>query len=457
MTEACQSIGKPFFYKNLHRGNFMNYTTQMDAARQGIITPEMKIVAGKENIDLELLIELMAEGKIVIPANKNHKNLDPEGIGKGLRTKVNVNLGISKDCQDVDLEMNKVKKSIELKAEAIMDLSSYGKTEEFRKKLVSESTVMIGTVPIYDAVGFYDKDLQDISEDEFLAVVEKHAREGIDFLTIHAGLNKATAETFKRNKRLTHIVSRGGSLLFAWMELNKKENPFYEHFDKILDICRKHDVTLSLGDACRPGSISDSTDASQVEELIVLGELTKRAWERDVQVMIEGPGHMSIDEITGNVMLEKKLCHGAPLYVLGPIVTDIAPGYDHITSAIGGAIAASSGADFLCYVTPAEHLRLPNLEDMKEGIIATKIAAHAADIAKGIKGSRDWDNKMSKARADLDWEEMFDLSIDPEKARRYRAESIPEHEDSCTMCGKMCSMRNMKKILNGEDINILRD
>ncbi len=435
----------------------MNYTTQMDAARQGITTPEMRIVSDKENIDLELLIELMAEGKIVIPANKNHKNLDPEGIGKGLRTKVNVNLGISKDCQDLDLEMNKVKKSIELKAEAIMDLSSYGKTEDFRKKLVSESTVMIGTVPIYDAVGFYDKELQDISEDEFLAVVEKHAREGIDFLTIHAGLNKATAETFKRNKRLTHIVSRGGSLLFAWMELNKKENPFYEHFDKILDICREHDVTLSLGDACRPGSISDSTDASQVEELIVLGELTKRAWERDVQVMIEGPGHMSIDEISGNVMLEKKLCHGAPFYVLGPIVTDIAPGYDHITSAIGGAIAASSGADFLCYVTPAEHLRLPNLEDMKEGIIATKIAAHAADIAKGIKGSRDWDNKMSKARADLDWEEMFDLSIDPEKARRYRAESMPEHEDSCTMCGKMCSMRNMKKILNGEDINILRD
>lgn len=435
----------------------MNYTTQMDAARQNIVTPEMKIVAKKENMDMKVLIELMAEGKIVIPANKNHANLDPEGIGEGLRTKVNVNLGISKDCQDLDLEMNKVRKSIELKAEAIMDLSSYGKTEEFRKKLISESTVMIGTVPIYDAVGFYDKELQDITEDEFLAVVEKHAKEGIDFLTIHAGINQATAERFKKNKRLTHIVSRGGSLLFAWMELNKKENPFYKHFDKVLDICREHDVTLSLGDACRPGSIADSTDASQIEELIVLGELTKRAWERDVQVMIEGPGHMAIDEIAGNVMLEKKLCHGAPFYVLGPIVTDIAPGYDHITSAIGGAIAASSGADFLCYVTPAEHLRLPNLDDMKEGIIACKIAAHAADIAKGIKGSRDLDNKMSRARADLDWEEMFDLSIDPEKARRYRAESMPEHEDSCTMCGKMCSMRNMKKILNGEDINILRD
>lgn len=435
----------------------MNYKTQMDAAKQGFITPEMKIVAKKEQMDVEKLRELISKGRVVIPANKNHKTLNPEGIGEGLRTKINVNLGISKDCQDLELEMDKVRKSIDLKAEAIMDLSSFGKTEEFRQKLISESSAMVGTVPIYDVVGFYDKELQDISDAEFIKVVEKHAREGVDFLTIHAGINKSTTERFKKNKRLTHIVSRGGSLIFAWMELNKKENPFYEHFDKVLDICREYDVTLSLGDACRPGSIADSTDASQVEELIVLGELTKRAWEKDVQVMIEGPGHMAIDEIAGNVMLEKKLCHGAPFYVLGPIVTDIAPGYDHITSAIGGAIAASNGADFLCYVTPAEHLRLPNLEDMKEGIIASKIAAHAADIAKGIKGARNWDNEMSKARADLDWEKMFNLSIDPVKARRYREESTPEHEDSCTMCGKMCSMRNMKKILNGEDINILRD
>ncbi|AFS77627.1 thiamine biosynthesis protein ThiC [Gottschalkia acidurici 9a] len=435
----------------------MSYTTQMDAAKKGILTKEMKIVAEKEQMDLETLRELIAEGKVVIPANKNHKSLDPEGIGQGLKTKVNVNLGISKDCQNIDLEMKKVKKSIELKAEAIMDLSSFGKTEEFRQRLIDYSKAMIGTVPIYDAVGFYDKELQDISEKEFLNVVEKHAKDGVDFMTIHAGINKATAERFKKNKRITHIVSRGGSLLFAWMELNKKENPFYEYFDKVLDICEKYDVTLSLGDACRPGSIADSTDASQVEELIVLGELTKRAWEKNVQVMIEGPGHMAINEIAGNMMLEKRLCHGAPFYVLGPLVTDITPGYDHITSAIGGAIAASNGADFLCYVTPAEHLRLPNLDDMKEGIIASKIAAHAADIANGIKGARDWDNEMSKARADLDWEKMFELSIDPEKARRYRAESTPEHEDSCTMCGKMCSMRNMKKILNGEDINILRD
>ncbi len=254
-----------------------------------------------------------------------------------------------------------------------------------------------------------------------------------------------------------NIVSRGGSLLYAWMELNNKENPFYEGFDKLLDICEKYDVTLSLGDACRPGCIEDSTDASQIEELIALGELTKRAWERNVQVIIEGPGHMTLDEIEINMKIEKKLCHGAPFYVLGPIVTDIAPGYDHITSAIGGAIAATHGADFLCYVTPAEHLRLPNLDDMKEGIIASKIAAHAADLAKGVKGARDWDNAMAKARRDLDWERMFELSIDEEKARRYREESKAKSKDSCTMCGKMCAVRNMNRVTEGKDLNMLRD
>ena len=435
----------------------MNYTTQMDAARKGIITREMNIVAQKEKMEVEKLRTLVAQGKIVIPANKNHTNLEPEGVGEGLRTKINVNLGISKDCCNIDLELEKVRKAIELKAEAIMDLSSYGKTQEFRERLIKESSAMIGTVPIYDAVGFYDKELQDITAEEFLDVVEKHAKDGVDFMTIHAGINCATAERFRNNPRLTHIVSRGGSLMFAWMALNKKVNPFFEHYDKVLDICEKYDVTLSLGDACRPGSINDSTDPSQIEELIVLGELTKKAWERNVQVMIEGPGHMALNEIVGNMMLEKRLCHGAPFYVLGPIVTDVAPGYDHITSAIGGAIAAANGADFLCYVTPAEHLRLPNLDDMKEGIIAARIAAHAADIAKGIPGARDWDNQMSKARADLDWNRMFELAMDPEKAKRYREESKPEHEDSCTMCGKMCSMRNMKKILNGDDLNILRD
>lgn len=435
----------------------MNYTTQMDAAKKGIVTKAMERVAEKEGIDANELRELVAKGQVAIPANKNHKNLDPEGIGKGLKTKINVNLGISKDCYSIEREMEKVKKAIDMKAEAIMDLSNYGKTEEFRKKLVEYSTAMIGTVPLYDAIGFYEKEINEITVDEFFKVVEKHAKDGVDFLTIHVGLNREVVESFKRNKRIMNIVSRGGSLLYAWMEINNCENPFYEHFDRLLDICEKYDVTLSLGDACRPGCIADSTDAIQIKELIVLGELTKRAWNRNVQVIIEGPGHMSLDEIKANVEIEKKLCHGAPFYVLGPIVTDIAPGYDHITSAIGGAIAAAYGVDFLCYVTPAEHLRLPNLEDMKEGIIATKIAAHSGDVVKGVKGARDWDNSMAKARAELDWEKIFELAIDGEKARRYRKESMPEHSDSCTMCGKMCSVRNMNKILKGETSDIFKD
>lgn len=429
------------------------YTTQMDAAKKGIITNEMKIVAKKEGKSVEEIRSLIEKGRVIIPANKNHKSLDPEGIGEGLRTKINVNLGISKDCCDFEMELEKAKKAVNLKAEAIMDLSSYGKTEEFRQKLLETSSAMIGTVPIYDAVGFYDKDLKDITPKEFLDVVIKHAKDGVDFMTIHAGINRETAKRFKQNKRLTNIVSRGGSLMFAWMELTGNENPFYQYYDELLDIFAQYDVTISLGDALRPGSINDSTDASQVMELIVLGELTKRAWEKNVQVMIEGPGHMAINEIAANVILEKRLCHGAPFYVLGPIVTDIAPGYDHITSAIGGAIAAANGADFLCYVTPAEHLRLPDIDDMKEGIIASKIAAHAADIAKGIKGAREWDNQMSEARQKLDWEGMFHLAIDSEKARKYRESSIPEDKDTCTMCGKMCAMKNTNKVLKGEEVN----
>ena len=435
----------------------MNYTTQMDAAKKGIITNEMEVVAKKESMNVESLRSLIAEGKIVIPANKNHKKLNAEGIGQGLKTKINVNLGISKDCVNIEMELQKVKAAIEMKADAIMDLSSFGKTEQFRKRVVEISPAMMGTVPIYDAVGFYDKELSDITAEEFLNVIEKHAQDGVDFMTIHAGINRETAQIFKRNKRLLNIVSRGGALLYAWMELNNKENPFYEYYDKILEICAKYDVTISLGDACRPGCINDSTDPSQIKELITLGELTKRAWEKNVQVIVEGPGHMALNEIAANMLLEKKLCYGAPFYVLGPLVTDIAPGYDHITSAIGGAIAAANGADFLCYVTPAEHLRLPNLEDMKEGIIASKIAAHAADIANNIKGAKDWDNKMSKARQELDWETIFDLAIDPEKARRYRKESTPEHEDTCTMCGKMCAVRNMNKVMQGKNLNILRE
>ena len=426
----------------------------MDAAKKGIVTPQMQAVASKEKMDPQRLRELVAKGQVVIPANKNHTRLDPEGVGTGLRTKINVNLGVSKDCCDLDLELAKAHKAIELKAEAIMDLSCFGKTQTFRKRLIDSSTAMIGTVPMYDAVGLLDKALKSITVDEFFKVVETHAEDGVDFMTIHCGMNRATAERIKRNKRLTNIVSRGGSLLFAWMEMNHQENPFYEYYDRLLDICVEHDVTLSLGDACRPGSINDSTDASQVEELITLGELTKRAWERNVQVMIEGPGHMAINEIAGNMMMQKRLCHGAPFYVLGPLVTDVAPGYDHITSAIGGAIAAANGADFLCYVTPAEHLRLPDMEDMKEGIIAARIAAHAADIAKGLPGARDWDNAMSAARAEVDFPRMIELAMDPEKARRYRESSKPEHEDTCTMCGKMCPMKNMKKILSGLDVDI---
>lgn len=432
----------------------MNYTTQMDAAKKGIITEAMKIVAIKEGKSVEEIRALVAEGKVAIPANKNHKTLSPEGVGQGLRTKINVNLGISKDCCDCEKELDKVRTALEMKAEAIMDLSNYGKTAEMRKTIVEMSTAMFGTVPIYDALGYYDKDLKDLTAKEFLDVVEKHGQDGVDFVTIHAGLNREAVETVKRNKRLTNVVSRGGSLLFAWMELNNAENPFFEYYDDLLDICAKYDITLSLGDALRPGSINDASDASQIKELITLGELTKRAWEKNVQVIIEGPGHMAINEIEANMVMQKRLCHGAPFYVLGPLVTDVAPGYDHITSAIGGAIAATYGADFLCYVTPAEHLRLPNLEDMKEGIIASKIAAHAADIAKGVKGARNWDNEMSQARADINWEKMFDLAIDPEKARRYRAESKPHDEESCSMCGKMCSMRTMKKILNGEELVI---
>lgn len=433
----------------------MNYTTQMDAAKKGIITDEMKIVAKKESIQINQLIDLMAIGQVVIPANKNHKSLDPHGIGKNLRTKVNVNLGISRDCMNIEKEIEKVKIALDMNIESIMDLSSYGKIKEFRDRLIGLSTAMVGTVPMYDAIGHLDKELKDITEEEFLDVIRQHAKDGVDFITVHCGLTRNICKKIKNHDRLTHIVSRGGSLLFAWMELNNKENPLYTNFDKILDICEEYDVTLSLGDACRPGCIEDSTDNVQIEELIVLGELTKRAWDRNVQVMIEGPGHMAINEIEANVILQKRLCHEAPFYVLGPLVTDVAPGYDHITSAIGGAIASSKGVDFLCYVTPAEHLRLPNLDDMREGIIATKIAAHAGDIAKNIVGAREWDKKMSKARVDLDWEEMFSLSMDPIKARKYREESKPTHEDSCTMCGKMCSMRTVKKILNDEEFSLV--
>ena len=429
-----------------------NYATQMEAAKKGIITPEMEIVAKKEYIEPEQLRELVAKGEVCIPCNINHNSISPEGIGSRMKTKINVNLGISGDCKDYTMEMEKVDMAIKFGAEAIMDLSNYGKTNTFRKQLVEKSPAMIGTVPMYDAIGYLEKDLLEITAKDFLKVVRAHAEEGVDFMTIHAGINRRAVEAFRRDKRKMNIVSRGGSLLFAWMMMTGNENPFYEYYDEVLDILREYDVTISLGDALRPGCIDDSTDAGQISELIELGALTERAWAKDVQVMVEGPGHMAMNEIAANMKIQKRICHNAPFYVLGPLVTDIAPGYDHITSAIGGAIAAASGADFLCYVTPAEHLRLPDLSDVKEGIIASRIAAHSADIAKGIPHATDADNAMAEARHEVDWDKMFDIAIDGEKARAYFESTPPADRHTCSMCGKMCAVRTTNMILNGEKV-----
>ncbi|MCI6323114.1 MAG: phosphomethylpyrimidine synthase ThiC [Treponema porcinum] len=435
----------------------MEYTTQMDAARKGIVTPELKKVAEKEYMEESALMALVAQGKAVIPANKKHKCLNPEGVGSMLRTKINVNLGVSRDCTDYNVEMQKVMSAVDMGAEAIMDLSSHGNTQPFRLKLTSECPAMIGTVPVYDSVIHYQRDLETLTARDFIDVVRLHAEDGVDFVTLHCGITKKTIEQIKQHKRKMNIVSRGGSLVFAWMSMTGNENPFYEYYDEILDICEKYDVTISLGDACRPGCLADATDVCQIEELVRLGELTKRAWAHNVQVMVEGPGHVPLDQIAANMKVQQTICMGAPFYVLGPLVTDIAPGYDHITSAIGGAVAAMNGAAFLCYVTPAEHLALPNVEDVKQGIIASRIAAHAADIAKGIPHARDIDDRMADARRALDWEAQFACAIDPDTARRIRSSRKPEddHSDTCSMCGKFCSVRSMNKALAGEKIDIL--
>lgn len=430
--------------------------TQMSYAKEGIFTKQMQIVAQKEQVGEDFLLENIACGKIIIPANINHKTLDPNGIGYGLKTKVNVNLGVSNDCVDYSEEMKKVELAHKFSIEAIMDLSNYGKTSHFRDELIATSKAMIGTVPVYDAVGFLEKDLKDIKAKDFLDVVYHHAKSGVDFMTIHAGINSRAARVFKECDRITNIVSRGGSVLYAWMQMNDAENPFYEYYDDLLAICKEFDVTLSLGDALRPGCTHDASDAAQITELIELSLLTKRAWVQDVQVMIEGPGHMVINEIEANMQLEKRICNGAPFYVLGPLVTDIGAGYDHISGAIGGAVAAAAGADILCYVTPAEHLRLPNLEDVRDGIVATKIAAHAGDIAK-LPKERKIDDAMSKARQDIDWEKMFKLAIDGEKAKKMFNERKPEELNSCSMCGKMCAMNTMNKILKGEDVSLIKE
>ena len=428
------------------------YKTQMEAAKQGIVTPEMDLVAKKESMEPEALRQRVARGEVAIPCNIRHTSISPEGIGAGLRTKINVNLGISGDCNHYDVEMQKVDLALQFGAEAIMDLSNYGKTNTFRRELIAKSPAMIGTVPMYDAIGYLEKDLLEITAEDFLRVIRAHAEEGVDFMTIHAGINRRAVEAFMRDSRKMNIVSRGGSLLFAWMMMTGNENPFYEHYDEVLDILREYDVTISLGDALRPGCIDDSTDAGQIAELIELGHLTERAWAKDVQVLVEGPGHMAMNEIAANMQLQKRLCHNAPFYVLGPIVTDIAPGYDHITAAIGGAIAAANGADFLCYVTPAEHLRLPDLADVKEGIIASRIAAHAADIAKGVPNARQRDNAMSEARHKVDGDAMFGLALDPEKARRYFESTPPADRHTCSMCGKMCAVRTTNLILEGKQV-----
>ena len=433
------------------------YSTQREAARMGIVTPELEAVAKKENRSVEELLPLMASGKMVIPANVNHKSLDPNGVGSMLKTKINVNLGISRDCKDYDIEMKKVMRAVDLGAEAIMDLSSHGNTQPFRQKLCAECPAMIGTVPIYDSVIHYQRDLGTLTAQDFIDVVRLHAQDGVDFVTLHCGITRKTIDQIKNGGRKMNIVSRGGSLVFAWMSMTGNENPFYEYYDEIVEICREYDVTISLGDACRPGCLADATDGCQIEELIMLGELTERAWKRDVQVMVEGPGHVPMDQIAANMKIQETICKGAPFYVLGPLVTDIAPGYDHITAAIGGAIAAWNGAAFLCYVTPAEHLALPNVDDVHQGIIASKIAAHAADIAKGIPGARDQDDRMADARKELDWDAQWLEALDPEVAKEIRKSRMPEedHSDTCSMCGKFCAVRSMNKALAGEVIDIL--
>ncbi|MDY5561038.1 MAG: phosphomethylpyrimidine synthase ThiC [Collinsella sp.] len=430
--------------------------TQIDFARAGQITPQMKEVAEREHRDPEYIRERVADGRIAIPANIVHiqKGMRAFGVGEGLSTKVNVNLGISGDKADAAEEWKKVKIAEDFGADAIMDLSNSGKTRQFRQQLIDETPLMVGTVPMYDAIGYMEKPLVKLTKDDLFEVVRAHAEDGVDFMTVHCGINKSVTKTFKETGRLMNIVSRGGSLLFGWMEVTGNENPFYEYFDELLEICHEYDVTISLGDSCRPGCLYDSNDATETAEMIELGKLCKRAWAAGVQVMVEGPGHMALDEIAANMKLQKRLCHNAPFYVLGPLVTDIGVGYDHITAAIGGAISASSGADFLCYVTPAEHLCLPNAQDVLDGLMATKIAAHAADIAKKVPHARDMDDKMGQARRKLDWDAMWKCALDPVTGKKRYEESPAATEGTCTMCGKMCAVRTVNKVFEGTTIDL---
>ena len=431
--------------------------TQLESARQGIITEKMLTAALAEGVEPEFIRAGIAAGNIIICHNNKHANGTPLAVGKGLRTKVNANIGSSADDLSIEKELEKARVAVAAGADAIMDLSTGGPVDEIRRAIIAETSACIGTVPLYqaalDAVRNQNKAIVDMSVEDIFAGVLKHAEDGVDFITVHCGVTRATVERMRREGRIMDVVSRGGAFTIEWMAHNNAENPLFEHFDRLLDIVKAYDMTLSLGDGFRPGCLADATDRAQIHELIILGELTQRAQAYGVQVMIEGPGHMPLNQIEANVLLQKRLCHGAPFYVLGPLVTDIAPGYDHITSAIGGTIAAAAGADFLCYVTPSEHLRLPTVEDVKEGVIACRIAAHAADIVKGVKGAMEKDTQMARCRKKLDWEGQFALAIDPEKARRLRAESGVADHGACTMCGEFCAYKVMDDATERERAN----
>jgi phosphomethylpyrimidine synthase len=425
--------------------------TQLEYARQGTITEAMEKSAASEGVSAEVIRLGLADGNIVITQNVKHRTIAPLAIGKGLRTKVNANIGTSKDHMNVEEELEKVRVAIEAGADTIMDLSTGSAIDETRQAVIKASTVPVGTVPIYQAAiempAKKMRPMVEMTADDLFEVIERHGEHGVDFITVHCGVTQYSVEKIKKEGRLMGVVSRGGAILVEWMNYNKKENPLFEQYDRLLEIAKAFDMTLSLGDGLRPGCLADATDRGQIQELILLGELTERAWANGVQVMIEGPGHVPLDQIEANVLLQKRICHGAPFYVLGPLVTDIAPGYDHITGAIGGAIAARAGADFLCYVTPSEHLRLPTIEDVREGVIASRIAGHAADIARGLKGAMDQDCRMARARKSLNWEDQIQLSVDPQRARKLRESSIPKESDVCTMCGELCAIKKVSKLL----------
>jgi len=423
--------------------------TQLELARKGIVSPQMNHVAEKEGVESDFIIQGLVEGKITIPANANHINLIPCGIGAGLRTKVNANIGTSSDFHDLNTELRKLQTAISSGADTVMDLSTGGDISAIRRAILNASTVPVGTVPIYQA-GIEAIEnrgaIVNMSVDDIFTIIREHAKDGVDFMTVHCGVTQASVDRLKKQGRITDIVSRGGAFLIGWMLHNDAENPLYQFYDRLLDLALEYDFTLSLGDGLRPGCLADATDRAQVEELIILGELVEQAREAGVQAMVEGPGHLPLDQIATNVQLEKSLCRGAPFYVLGPLVTDIGAGYDHITAAIGGSIAAAAGADFLCYVTPTEHLALPNVEDVKEGVIASRIAAHAADIVKGVKGAKEWNEQMSTARRALDWETQAKLSLDPGLSQQIHGK-IPAEGTTCSMCGKYCAMAIVEKYL----------